>query len=465
MSAAQDILAVELHERRLASDRLIDDNFVKQANYIKDKAPRKVSLCTRRAGKSMGVGLDFLVDSIHHPGANYLYMTLTRDMAKKIMWEDVFKDLNRRYNLGLDPNEAELSLKTKNGCKFWLAGADANVKELQKRLGLKLRKAHFDEAGSFTNDLENLIIQYVEPAVSDWEGQVSMSGTPTELTGSYFHKVTTGEVDHGWSQHFWTTYDNPHMVDQWQKQLARLKETYGDVLEELPWYRRMYLGEWVTDLESLVYKYDHSRNSIDTLPEGRYTYLLGIDLGFDDPTAFTLGAYNSHQKTLYILEAYKRSGMIISDVAERIKYYQGKYDIYDMVVDNASKQAVEELKDRFGLPLEAAEKTGKAEFIEIMNSEFIQGKIKLLPEASALADEYASLIWDESKRPKREEHPRCENHISDSCLYLWRKHLAYMSEPEKPEPKTDEERIDQWEEQEAMRVELQNQWNPFDEGL
>lgn len=458
----QSIINSELYLRQMLADKLVDHDFKPQADYIKDMSPRKVAFCTRRGGKSMGVGRDFIRDAYHYPGANYLYLALTRQTAKVIMWDDVFKSLNRSYDLGMVPNESELSLRLDNGAKIWLGGADSSISELQKKLGGKLRKAHIDEAGSFRQDVEALAIEYLEPALSDMQGQLSMSGTPTELNGTYFHKVTSGEIDHGWKVHTWNTFQNPHMREQWATQIARLENTYGkDLLYQLPWFRRMYLGEWVTDTDSLVYKYQHGRNSIDELPKGRYTYILGIDLGYDDATAFVLAAYNDFQKNLYFVEAFKQSGMDITAVARKIEHYQSKFDIYDMVVDNAAKQAVEELKNRFNLPLEAAEKHGKADYIEIMNGEFIEGKIKLVDPKGAtqpLAEEYVSLIWDESKKPKRLEHPRCPNHCSDGGLYAWRKHLAYMSEPAKTEP-TEQEKLDEWEEQEAQAMEAnRNQW-------
>ena len=52
-----------------------------------------------------------------------------------------------------------------------------------------------------------------------------------------------------------------------------------------------------------------------------------------------------------------------------------------IVIDNANKQAVAELEKRHDLPLTAADKVGKSDFMEIMNGEFIQGRIKLKAEA------------------------------------------------------------------------------------
>jgi hypothetical protein len=145
--------------------------------------------------------------------------------------------------------------------------------------------------------------------------------------------------------------------------------------------------------------------------------------------------------------------MIISEVAERIKWYIEKYDPVACVVDNASKKAVEELKQKFGLPLIAAEKTGKAEFIEIMNSDFLLGNIKLLPEAEPQKKEYGQLIWDKDKYPKKIEHPGCENHLSDSSLYAYRHCYQYRYQT-RPKKLTAEEHLEmqieeQWENEQS----------------
>src|SRR6267378_4269873 len=95
--------------------------------------------------------------------------------------------------------------------------------------------------------------------------------------------------------------------------------------------------------------------------------------------------------------------------------------------DGANKQAVEEMRRRHELPLRAADKTGKSDFIEIMNGEFIQARLKLNPiRCSQLADEYAGLIWDE-RSVKREEHPNCANDLADAALYAWRLCYSYLS--------------------------------------
>jgi PBSX family phage terminase large subunit len=437
----------------------LDYNFKAQADFVKDDSSRVAALCTRRAGKSYGVGLKLFRAAYREPMSSILYLGLTRATSKRIMWKDVIKQIDRNFNLNCKFNESELTATTSNGSVIYFAGADSTRDEMEKVLGGKLKLAVIDEAGSFRQDLRKLCYEMIEPALADYDGTLVMVGTPTDLLNSLFHTATDkAKGEPGWSVHYWNTTDNPYMKDNWEKRLSALKLNQPDI-ESTPFFRRMYLGEWVTDLSSLVYKYNQDKNMTDKLPAGKYYYVLGIDLGFNDPTAFVVAAYREDDNTCYMVEAYKASNMIISDVAQRIAYYTSKYDFHSMVVDNAAKQSVEELKQRFGFPLRAAEKQGKSEFIEIMNSEMMLGRIKVLPEALSLAEEWNSLIWDE-RSDKRIEHPSCANHLSDAANYAFKHCLAYLYLPVKKKTITAEDEVDEWFEKESDKI-VSRETTPF----
>jgi hypothetical protein len=194
----------------------------------------------------------------------------------------------------------------------------------------------------------------------------------------------------------------------------------------------------VVDTSKLVYKYLEGRNDFSTLPvfpgeRGRWHYVLGIDLGYEDDSAFVVAAYHDFDRTLYFLESYAEKRLDITDVANKAKGYAFRYGLDAMVIDGANKQAVEEMRRRHDLPLTAADKTGKADFIELMNAEFIKGLVKLDPvKCAVMVDEYGGLIWDE-RSSKREEHPSCSQHSLDSALYSWRHCYQYLSVlPEAP---------------------------------
>jgi hypothetical protein len=117
----------------------------------------------------------------------------------------------------------------------------------------------------------------------------------------------------------------------------------------------------------LVYKFDESRNVYDVLPmhaKGDWQYLLGVDLGYEDDSAFVVVAYHEWDKNLYIVDSYNKSHMDITDVATKIRELKAKYDIHKIVIDGANKQAVEEIQKRHQIPLITAERQGKSKYYQ-----------------------------------------------------------------------------------------------------
>lgn len=424
----------ELQARTRGSSSLIEDTFPKQRAFVGSTAKMRAALCTRRAGKTTG-GCVFLVDgALRWPGTSSLYMALTRGSAKRAFWTEVLKPFCAKYAIPVDFNESELTASFRNGSHLYLLGADATKEEREKALGSKLRRVVVDECASFRNSLHELVYSVLRPALVDLGGELAMIGTPG-VVKNYFHEVTQADVSQrpkGWDVHTWSAEDNPHIATQWATEIAALLEENPRVVDT-PWYRMNYLGEWAIDTTKLVYRYDAERNDIGALPDAEssaWRYSLGVDLGYNDPTAIVVGATRPNDPTLYLVHGEKRPNLIISQVADWIRALRDRYAIHSMVVDNASKQAVEELRQRYALPLEPAEKTGKADAIAMMNSDLITGRVRVVAHACApLLEEWGGLVWDEKSLPKLEEHPGCANHLCDASLYLWRSATNYTARP------------------------------------
>jgi len=146
--------------------------------------------------------------------------------------------------------------------------------------------------------------------------------------------------------------------------------------------------------------------------------------------------------------------MDITDVANKIKDLKTKYNIHKVIIDGANKQAVEEIQKRHSIPLIAADKRGKEDFIEIMNAELIKGTILVNTlQCTALLDEWQNLVWKmKNEKPvlPKVENPSCDNHIADATLYAWRYCYQYLSETPKEQPKRG---TAAWAEQEVSAME------------
>lgn len=414
-----------------------------QTKFLDDPARMKALLCTRRAGKSYAAGLLLLEAAYKNPNVSCLYVALTRASAKRIMWKDVLKTIDREQQLGCRFNETELSVTLPNGSIIYLLGMDADEQEKEKALGQKFMAVAVDEAASYNVDLNEIVYGVLKPATADYRGTIALIGTPGNMKRGLFYDLTKGQVPseagqwekNGWSCYRWTAFENPKVAVHWQAEIDDLKKA-NPLIEETSLFQQHYLGKWTVDDSKLVYRFDYERNTFTEMPmvkgAGRWHYVLGIDLGFNDPTAWVVCAYHDSHRVLYVLGAHKKAHCDITEVAEQTRKLMGKFEFDRIIIDNANKQAVEEIRRRHDIPLTPAEKTGKADFIEIMNGDFISGNIKLHKKSTEmLMEEYSQLVWDE-RSPRREEHPACANHLCDATLYAWRHCYQYLSEMLQP---------------------------------
>lgn len=435
--------------RPATPDEILKDAFPQQRNFILDPEKLKAIFCTRRAAKSYTVGMYLVITALMFPNCNCLFIGLTRQSAKNIVWKDILKVLNRKYNLNAKFNQSELSMTFPNGSVIRVTGIDADEEEMNKLLGGKYRLACVDEASMYTVDMYNFIYGILQPAMTDppetldleAEGEVGticMTGTSSNFTRGLFYDITTG-AEKGWSVHEWSAHDNPHVAKQWKKTLESIALNRPKYMET-PKFKQWYLNMWVVDEDKLCYKFSIERNLCKEVPKQRdnslWTYVLGIDLGWEDDNAFVLTGYHLNDPHLYILKTFHQNKLTFDEVVEVVRGFYRDVELapHKIIVDGANKQGVESMKARSGMPFEYADKTGKADFIEMMNSDMVQGLIKYLPGTEDLWKQQLALVWktegDKIVLPKV-ENPKLPNHLCDAALYAWRNGFHYQTEPAK----------------------------------
>lgn len=422
-----------LYTSEFNTDDLFDPAFPQQQNFCDDPAKLKALWCTRRASKSYTAGLYMIKLCLENPGVNCLFIGLTRLSAKGIIWKDVLRTIDRKHGLGCSFNSTELTMTFPNGSIIWATGADADEEEMHKLLGKKYKLVCIDESSFYTINLHNLVYGILKPAVADQRGTICMMGTSSNFTRGLFFDITNG-IEPGWSLHSWTAHDNPYVARQWQEELDEIRAS-RPLFMETPLFKQWYLNEWVIDTDKLVYKFNPEKNLYEarpnTLKQEGWTYVLGVDLGFEDDSAFVVCAFHENDYTLFVTSSFNKKGMDLTDVANKIKQLQSQYSIAKVIIDGANKQGVEEMQRRQGVALTPAEKQDKVTFIELLNAELIQAKIKVHNKCHNLIQELGGLVWkttgDVIDLPKK-EHPSLPNHLCDALLYAWRYCYAYMSE-------------------------------------
>lgn len=446
----------ELKRRKATIEKMKEASFPEQWKFVEDESRLISALCTRRAGKSMAASMKFLKTGFMHPGCSMLYCGLTETAAWRILWKDCLKILGKQFDIRLIGKKSEAAVEMADvGSVIYFLGIDSNSEEMSKALGQKYRIVIVDEGAKYKQDLRAFVHEIAFPAVSDYEGSVCMAGMPSNDVKSFFYEVTSGN-EPGWSNHFWTWEHNRYVSKQISRQVAFLKKTNPGI-EKTSTFIQHYLGKWVVDITAKMYHFDAEVNVFRELPGGEWRYVLGIDLGYDDPTAFVVLAYRDYDPCVYVVDVYKRKNMTISEVAERIKHYFRVYKVDKAIIDGSAKQAVEELKQRHGIPLTAADKAGKADFIQICNDDLKGSRVKVKSTGcELLISEWDTLIWDEKALLKGiyAEQARAINHCADAFLYAWRYCYNWVDRGQQVvAARTDDEKVEEfWARQISMSM-------------
>lgn len=463
-----DAARAQLLERQRGSFNIEAIAFHQQLEFMNDGSRLKALFCTRRAAKSYTGGLYLIREALQTPGCNVLYIGLTRQSAHGIIWKDILRELDLKHKLNIKFNETLLTATLPNGSVIWVTGADTDESEMNKLLGRKYKLVVLDEASMFTVNVNQLVYGILKPATADQRGTICLLGTSSNITRGLFYDITRSK-EPGWSVHTWTAYDNPHVAEQWREEIADI-ERNRPLFMDTALFKQWYLNQWVIDEDAKVYRFEAPKNTCPVLPQHimDWHYVLGIDLGHSpDPSAFVISAYSETEPILYFIHAEKHLQMDVTDVANKIKDLEKRWTFDVKVIDGSAKMAVAELNSRHKVNVIPADKTHKENFINLMNSDFIQNRIKLLPGAKDLGDELSTLVWMSDNgiiKLPRKEHPSLPNHLADGALYNWRFCYNYLQTVIEKKPFIDWNDQDSWEKQHREKLEeiVKTEKNPND---
>lgn len=455
-------------QRRASADQGIDlasELFGPQRAFVEDPSPFVVACCSRRAGKTYGICSKLVDAALRRPEVTVFYVTNTLKQAKRVMWTQNLKPFLRKSGLkvGNRPgddvklNETELSATFRNGSKIILGGANA-ADEIETYRGTKTPLVVLDEAQSFRPFIKYLIDDIFVPQLMDYKGsQLLMTGTPNASCHGYFYNAVHGIGDDGgWSTHGWTFLENTKLEQDPEEWLAAYLKRKNWTRDD-PKVRREYLGEWVRDSDGLVFPLrDH--NVVDELPdfeeEGGWSWVLGIDPGYVDATAFVVIGYHQETARAIVVESFQAERLIPDAVAARVLELSERYDFEAIVVDTGGlgKGYSQTMIEKYGIPAEAAQKTEKNLSIELLNGDLRAGVLTIYgPGNPELLHDMSLLSWnydkiDATAHGGRKPYElvrvddRTPDHLTDAMHYAYRKARAYLytGEIEGPRPGTRE---------------------------
>lgn len=479
-----------------------------QKGVYDDDNRRIVLLTGGRCGKTTAMGDDLLQTMLEIPGARCLYIALTRDSAIDLLWDplkDTLDQLDIRRHAKMQ--EVSLRLRLSNGSQLQLVGAD-DKKQIEKLRGIPRHRVWIDEAGSFDPQLlEHLIERVLGPRLGDFKGTLGIGGTPTPFLAGLFYNASrpSGDNRHwgdrdkpgyadrdGWSLHTWNAGDAapyaPRIQSAWEEaQETKRRNQWSD---SHPVWMREYLGLWAADDTDTVFRYrahltgedakaagvedgtpwnewDPKRDPVTgvaILPDlghrGGWRYVYGFDLGFSDPTAIEVFAWNQHDTTHTLYHVFEYEGRevyarLLAELligpelnADKPAGIIGRTGWPDgTAVDLASMggAVLKELKEVYGISLEEAEMREKFSAIELFNGDLVDGRIKIL-KGSTLATQLVNNQWSRDDFGQRKRNKGQRDDCADAAVMARRRAHHLLSEEvpaPKPRPQTEYHRAGQ----------------------
>lgn len=406
--------------------------FDKQLDFVNDPSPYKVAVCSRRSGKTVACAAHLIYTAINSPNSNCLYITLSRNNAKKIIWRDL-RNINDTYKLNGHTDETELSMTFPNGSTVYLSGAK-DQSEIQKFRGQAFKLCYIDECQSFREYISDLIDDIIVPALIDYAGNLCLIGTPGPVPAGYFYKCA--EESEMWSKHHWTFWDNPFIQQKSGKthdELIDRELKRRGVLRTDPSIQREWFGKWEHDSDSLLLHYEPAKNHFSDLPIAHnWNYIMGIDIGFKDADAIAILAWSDTDPTTYLVEEKIEAKQGLTELVEQVQALQKKYPISKIVMDmgGLGLKMGEEMSRRHQIPVEAAEKSRKMENVALLNDAMRSGRFKAKNESRFAQDSYLIEIDRDKSKPDRiVVSDRFHSDIADAVLYAFKLSPAYSYQP------------------------------------
>jgi hypothetical protein len=386
-----------------------------QARFLVTQSKRVIINVARQSGKSTTAAAKATHRAVLFPKSLIIVVAPVVPQADELL-RKVQEHLKSLKNIEAKPiKDNKRGVELENGSRILVIAADEDT--------LRSYTAHMiivDEAAT----VPEAIFEALEPMLLVTSGQLILLGTPKGLKG-YFASIWHDGTDR-WDRYQVSAWDNPRVPKRYLEELKAEKERLGLKW----WFEQEYECSFIAAAQGLVYPFDRKRNVSPTLPRDAiygWQYVLGIDFGYVDSTAFVVLGWQRDDPNVYVVESMDQRGLTPAEAAEIALKYTKKYPFARMVGDTGGlgKGYVEEARRRFRLPIEPAEKNNKRGYIEIMTGDLRAGLVKVMPGNDALVEEWQRLPWDEERGMPADGY---KDHLADAALYAYRATLHYLEE-------------------------------------
>lgn len=429
-----------------------------------DPARFKLARCTRRAGKSVGIAVTYILACGAEPNTPCLYLGLTRESAKEAIWP-ILIQLLEAFKIPHEALESGPRIKFPNGSYIQLLGADA-VNARARIRGRKFKVVGVDEAAFFNNDAATLITDLL-PTLADLKGSLVMASSPGKSPSGFFYEADVGKMAGQWARYSWSLLDNPlfqgpasdpQFANRGEEELHNIcmMQFGGD--RDHPDFRREYLGEWAISKDAFVYPVGpHNMEDYSKLLDNP-EYAIGLKFTSDASyAAATVLKYSQYSRRAIFEETLVLPNPDIPGFAALVKGLVEKYNPQIIVghEGKVGKLTTVEMSTRFGLHIQPSVIIDKAFYQRIFAGDLKMGDIQVNPHNSAvLLAEWAKIVKDDNG----EEMTGIDNHASDAALGVYRRIYSAFLRSAQPKETEEQRMIRQVEESYHREKEDESDW-------
>lgn len=427
-----------------------------------------IAVAGRGGGKSEGQARKFHRRSHLFPMKSSVFITLSAERSRDILLP-ALERMSERYGLGLREYRKANAMVWPNGYRVLFRGCKDRV-EANKRRGTPWVEAGWDEPDTIApNLLEYDIHECVEPRLVDFNGSWFATGTPSAVPTGYWHTLSDGKNPH-YRVIEWDARENPYMPnvlayfekalrrmdgipprEKWPHGVTRLDELYCKAhMHLLPAkFVREYLGLWVMDLQSLIYRLTPRNSYSGTIPFDVTRTTIGVDLGGAeskgereklDRTAICVAQSTSSLPIVWVPECYTLRDVTPQNLTAELLRLLNRYPEALVEFDSAGAGVIIERGLRLsGVPVKATfkgqGKSSKLGRIQTVQGAISAGHLRLhLTKTMSLREEATTLVWDDMRK---DHSKKCMDDSWDALLYAVLPHIGEheVTDPPMHQPK------------------------------
>jgi len=392
------------------------------ANYLKelevDPLPSQIALVnginnpkyrfgcaalSRRQGKTYIANVVGQVVSLV-PGSNVLIMAPNYNLSSISF--DLQRSLIKRFNLEVAKDNAkDRVIELSNGSTVRIG----SVNQVDSCVGRSYDLIIFDEA-ALTDGMEAFNVS-LRPTLDKPNAKALFISTPRGKN-NWFSKL----FDRGFSDEFpqWfsvkaTWQDNPRMTEE---DVAEARKSMSDAE-----FRQEYEADFSIFEGKIWQVKDECVQEFKELNLKKCDVFAGLDLGFRDPTAFVVIAYNWEDEKFYILDEYLNNEEVTSGHAKNIKDLMDKWNIDYIYIDSANQQQRYDFAQEYDIPTMNAKKS-VLDGIGYVASLADNDKIIIDPQLSHVLYAFDQYQWDPNQSLQKEKPLHNDaSHMADAIRY------------------------------------------------